>query len=103
VIERFPELTHDRMMSEMVIVDTSGEIHGGSDAVRYLSRRLPLLWPAMPILHLPGSAWLWRWFYNQVARKRYWLSEKFFGGDPTCEDGACTIHFAKNSKTKSID
>lgn len=103
VATRYPDLSHDRLMSEMVVIDRSGKEHGGADAVRYLSRRLPVLWPAVPILHLPGSARLWRWFYGQIAKKRYWLSEKFFGGDPTCDGGSCSIHFAKPSKTKQTD
>lgn len=100
VAERYPELTHERLMSEMVVVDQSGTAHGGADAVRYLSRRLPLLWLAVPILHIPGTAGLWRWFYGQVAKKRYWLSEKFFGGDPTCDGDSCSIHFANPPKSK---
>ena len=84
--ERYPDLTHERMMEEMVIVDTSGNSHGGSNAVRYLTRRLPLLWWAAPILHMPGTARLWRWAYQQVAKRRYKLAGK------DCDGDACSIH-----------
>ena len=86
--ERYPELTHERLMEEMVVVDRHGRRHGGAEAVRYLSRRLPALWIAAPILHLPGSARLWRWMYRQIAKRRYQL-----GGRRSCENDACSVHF----------
>lgn len=89
VNERYPSLTHEQLMEQMYVINTQGTAFGGSDAVRYLSRRLPLLWPAMPILHFPGSASLWRWAYHQVAKRRYKISGRS-GKD--CESGACSIH-----------
>ena len=86
--ERYPDLTHDRLMEEMVVVDGEGNRHGGADAVRYLTRRLPTLWPAAPLLHVPGSARLWRWMYRQVAKRRYRIA-----GREGCDDDACSIHF----------
>jgi len=86
VAQRHPDLSHESLMAQMYVVDTSGKCHGGSEAVRYLSRRLPLLWPVMPILHFPGTAGLWRWGYQQVAKRRYKISGK------GCEDDACSIH-----------
>lgn len=85
--ERYPDLTMDQLMEQMYVVDHSGNRHGGADAVRYLSRRLPSLWVAAPILHLPGSAGLWRWLYRQVAKRRYKLAGK------NCENDACSVHF----------
>jgi predicted DCC family thiol-disulfide oxidoreductase YuxK len=88
VAGRYPNLTHEQMMEQMYVVDSQGRQFGGSDAVRYLSRRLPLLWPAMPILHLPGTAGLWRWAYHQVAKRRYKIS----GRSQDCNDGVCSVH-----------
>lgn len=94
VTQRYPDLSHDQLMDQMYVVDTDGNRHGGSDAVKYLSRRLPILWPAMPVLHFPGTAWLWRWGYRQVAKRRYKLAGK--SGNPGCDDGgSCSIHFDK--------
>lgn len=90
---RYPELTYDDLMAQMYVVDTSGTCHGGADAVRYLSRRLPLLWPLAPLLHIPGTANLWRRAYRLVARNRYWISRKFFGTKEDCESGTCSVHF----------
>ena len=87
VAERYPDLTHEQLMQQMYVIDGQGRRHGGADAVRYLSRRLPMLWLAAPILHIPGTAGLWRWGYNQVAKRRYKLAGK------TCENDACEIHF----------
>lgn len=93
VAERYPDLAHDDLMNEMFVIDGRGhEVgggvrHGGADAVRYLSRRLPLLWIVAPILHLPFTAGIWRWMYRQVAKRRYKIAGK------TCENDACTIHF----------
>lgn len=84
--ERYPNLEHDDLMAQMYVVDTGGDAYGGADAVRYLSRRLPILWPAMPVLHLPGTAGLWRWLYQQVAKRRYKLAGK------SCDGDACSIH-----------
>lgn len=86
VAERYPDLTHEQLMEQMYVVDSEGRRHGGADAVRYLSRRLPLLWLAAPILHIPFTAGLWQWGYHQVARRRYKLAGK------TCENDACDIH-----------
>ena len=61
VARRFPDLAHDRMMQEMVIVDHYGNRHWGPEAIRYLTRRLRRLWWASPFLvlsrqHVPVAA-----------------------------------------------
>ncbi|WP_283435447.1 thiol-disulfide oxidoreductase DCC family protein [Neorhodopirellula lusitana] len=93
--ERYPDLTHEMLMQEMFVVDSEGNRHGGADAVRYFSRRLPLLWIAAPILHVPGTASLWRHLYRFVGRNRYWISQKFFGGKPDCDGDSCSIHLRR--------
>lgn len=93
VAERYPDLHPDDLMAQMYVVDTAGNRHGGADAIRYLSRRLPMLWPLAPLLHIPGTAKLWRWMYRGIARNRYWISRKFFGTKNNCESGTCSIHF----------
>lgn len=100
VAERYPDLTHDQLMSQMYIIDGRGRRHGGGDAVRYLTRRLPLLWIAAPLLHLPGLAGLWRFLYNQVAKRRYKLAGKKDGG-PNCDGDSCAVHFGDGIKRTS--
>ena len=86
VAARYPDLTPEQLMEQMYVVVNDGRRYGGADAVRYLSRRLPTLWIAAPILHLPGTANLWRWLYQQVANRRYKLSGK------SCENDVCSVH-----------
>ncbi len=86
VAQRYPQLSHEALMQQMYVVSAEGTAYGGAVAVRYLSRRLPLLWWAVPVLHLPGSAGVWRWLYGQVAKRRYRLAGK------TCDGDACRVH-----------
>jgi predicted DCC family thiol-disulfide oxidoreductase YuxK len=88
VAERYPEWTVTQLMEQLHVVRAAGPRVGGAAAFRYLSRRVPRLWPLAPLLHLPGSLPLWQWCYRQVARRRYRL-----GGSPVCDDDACRIHF----------
>jgi predicted DCC family thiol-disulfide oxidoreductase YuxK len=87
VARRFPDLTHERLMEEMVVVDRRGRRHPGAEAIRYLSRRLRRLWWLAPILHIPFSLPLWRWLYRQIAKRRY-----RFGKTIECDGGTCHLH-----------
>ncbi|MBX7165185.1 MAG: DUF393 domain-containing protein [Pirellulales bacterium] len=88
VARRWPHLTHDELMREMVIMDSRGHRHGGADAVVYLTRRLTRLWWAAPLAHLPGTRGLWHWLYRQVALRRY----RFGRVGDDCPDGSCALH-----------
>jgi predicted DCC family thiol-disulfide oxidoreductase YuxK len=85
--EKYPDLTHDRLMQEMVIVDRNGRRHFGAEAIRYLTLRLPKLWWASPILWFPGSMFLWRFLYRKIANSRY-----KFGKIEDCDGGSCSLH-----------
>lgn len=85
VAREFPELERDALLREMYVIDTAGRTRAGAEAVRYLSRRLPLLWPLAVPLHVPGSLPVWRWLYGLVARNRYRLAGR-------CDEGTCHIH-----------
>lgn len=84
VAERFPELSHDDLMRQMYVVDPRGHARGGAEAVRYLSRRLPLLWPLAILLHIPGSLPVWKSLYAFVARHRLSIAG-------SCDDGTCRV------------
>ncbi|MBM4005108.1 MAG: DUF393 domain-containing protein [Planctomycetes bacterium] len=90
IAEKYPDLSHDQLMREMVIVDRFGQRHAGASAVRYLSRRLPWMWPLAPLLHIPLSLPLWQWLYRQIAIRRY-----RWGRVDDCESGSCEVHFRK--------
>ena len=87
VAERYSDLSRESLMEQMYVIDRDGRRHGGADAVRYLTRRLPTLWLLAPLMHIPFTAGLWRWAYRQVAKRRYKLAGK------RCENDACSIHF----------
>ena len=80
----FPELSREELERQMYVVDTGGRARGGAEAVRYLSRRLPLLWPLALPLHVPGSLPLWKAVYRFVARHRYGIAG-------TCDEGTCRV------------
>lgn len=80
----FPEIAYDDLLNQMYVVSRSGQARGGAEAVRYLSRKLPLLWPLAVLLHVPGSLPLWKSLYAFVARHRL----KIAG---SCDDGTCRI------------
>jgi len=87
VQERYPDLTREQLMQEMVIVDQKGRRYAGAYAVRYLTSRLRRMWWAAPILYFPGSMILWKPLYRWIAKNRYRLS-----GTPKCKDGTCELH-----------
>ena len=88
VAQQYPDLTHEQLMEQMFVVDQQGHRYGGAAAFRYLTRRLPRLWPIAPLMHIPGSLPLWQWCYRQVARRRYLLKPQ-----QQCDDDACKVHF----------
>ena len=87
VADLYPDLSFAQLMDQMWVVSPSGEKFGGADAFRYLSKRLPLLWPIMPLLHLPFCMPLWRYLYKQIAKRRYKIA-----GRNCDEGGTCTLH-----------
>lgn len=74
-----------QVMREMYVVTRSGRRYGGIDAVRYVTRSLPLLWPVALILHIPGTRRIWGWLYRKVAARRYWF------GRASCDTGTCSL------------
>jgi predicted DCC family thiol-disulfide oxidoreductase YuxK len=90
VAKDYPDLSYDRLMDEMAVVDRQGGRHWGAGAFRYLTTRLPRLYLLAPLMHIPFSMHLWRWGYRQVAKRRYWLAGKT---GEACEGDACHVHF----------
>ncbi len=80
----FPEIPPGQLQQQMFVVDRRGSARGGAVAVRYLSRRLPLLWPLALLLHIPGSLPLWQAAYAFVAKRRLLLAGR-------CDDDSCAL------------
>lgn len=91
VIERYPDLDHDTLMAEMVVVDRDENRHGGAAALKYLSRRLPKLWLLAPLMHIPGTMPFWRWAYAFIAKRRYKIAGRMSGD--ACDENGCRVHF----------
>ena len=95
---RFPHLSFDDLMREMVLVDCWGRTHGGAAAIRHLSRRVPFLWPLAPLLHIPGTLRIWQRLYQWVAVRRYRWSQKYSDEEQeaaACDEDACSVHMHK--------
>jgi predicted DCC family thiol-disulfide oxidoreductase YuxK len=84
VARDFPEIPPESLERQMYVVDPKGLARGGAEAVRYLSRRLPPLWPLAVLLHVPGSLPLWSRLYAWVARNRFSIAG-------SCHDGTCRL------------
>ncbi|MFM8175638.1 MAG: thiol-disulfide oxidoreductase DCC family protein [Pirellulaceae bacterium] len=81
-----PDLSFDQMMDQMWVVLPDGSKGGGIHAVRLLARKMPTLYPLLPLLYFPGTLPLWDWAYRTVARYRYRLAGK------NCSEGTCQLH-----------
>jgi predicted DCC family thiol-disulfide oxidoreductase YuxK len=84
VTRDFPEIPAEDLHRQMYVVDSRGVARGGAAAVRYLSRRLVLLWPLALVLHVPGTMPLWTRLYAFIARHRLRIAG-------SCEDGTCRL------------
>lgn len=59
-------------LSELKLVD-GDKVYGGFDAFRRMCRFLPMLYPLLPFVYLPGASPIGRWGYALIARNRYLL------------------------------
>ncbi|MBI2885406.1 MAG: DUF393 domain-containing protein [Candidatus Omnitrophica bacterium] len=79
-----PDLTPERCHSRMQLVEPNGRLTEGFFSARRMSLRLPLLWPLVPLLYLPGAGWLGQRVYDWVASHRY-----LFRHNSSCETNQC--------------
>ena len=70
--KQFPSFDPKRGEKEM-LVHAANEWLGGFKAFRYLARHMPLLWPLLPILHLPKMDAAGGRVYSRIAGRRYCL------------------------------
>lgn len=88
-----PDLTHEDLMREIYLLDGRGGRWSGAAAFRLVARRIPWLWPLVPLLYVPGSLVFWNWLYRLVARGRYLLGRR-----ETCHDGTCRLPGGSTSR-----
>ena len=78
-----PGVSVEDMREEMAVVTPSGVGLRGFFAFREISKRLPVLWPLVPLMFAPGSAWVGTRVYAWVAANR---------ARRLCEGDACAVH-----------
>ncbi len=79
---RFPEIELAAVLEAMHLVEPTGEIARGADAVRHVLRRLPgLRWLGL-LWMIPGFPTLAHVGYGVVARNRYWFNRHQTCGSP---------------------
>lgn len=83
VRKKYNHISYEDFLSRMYVVDVVGNSYGGAEAVRYISKKLVVLWPLAILLHIPYSNSFWHWLYDTIARNRYRIAGK-------CMDG-CSI------------
>lgn len=80
-LEFVPDATHDDLLELMHLVRSDGEVFTGFEAFRAMAPSLPLMWPLVPFLWLPGSRWLGDRIYDRIARNR--------SRSGSCPDDSC--------------
>ncbi len=65
-----PTLNADACLADMHALNGEGAIYTGFDAYRSLAWALPMAWPILPLLYLPGAAVLGRRIYRVTAARR---------------------------------
>jgi len=81
-----PALTPQRCRSEMVLLEPNGRVSGGFEAFRRMAPHLPMVWPLVPVLYVPGMRWLGTRIYRWIATHRYLLHR-----NPACAANQCAV------------
>ncbi|MGE0450124.1 MAG: thiol-disulfide oxidoreductase DCC family protein [Vicinamibacterales bacterium] len=84
-------VSRDALESEMAVVDTRGQVHWGFDGYRALMWHVPIGWPMLLLVYLPGVPRLGRTIYGYVAARRAGICELRPDG-PTPELPAPVAH-----------
>jgi hypothetical protein len=68
---RFPALTQAQCLESMRVVREDGKTYEGFEGYRALAWAIPLWWPLLPFLYLPGVPTIGRAIYGRVAIGRH--------------------------------
>lgn len=69
-----PRLSSEVCEARIQLLERGGRLSEGFDAFRRLTLRLPLMWPAAPVMNLPGMRYVGIPLYDWIARIRFELS-----------------------------
>ena len=85
LLQHYPQLAGEDLDAGMRLIEPSGAMFAGADAVHAIARRLPRFKWLAPLYRVPGMKQLARLIYGWIARRRHQLGQ-------TCSpDGACRI------------
>ncbi len=79
-----PALSHRSAISQMHVIEADGRLSGGYYAFRRLCWYLPMLYPLIAIVYLPGAGPIGQWKYRFIAHHRF-----LFHSNTTCKDNSC--------------
>ena len=83
IARRAPGLDQADLAKAVHLIAPDGRVWAGFEAARKLATLMPLLWPAVPWLHVPGASVCGARVYRFVSRHRHWLTRS------TCAEDAC--------------
>lgn len=96
-----PRLDPAWLEHEMAVVEVSGRLTRGFSAYRVMAWSLPLFWPLLPFLYLPGVRPLGDRIYASVAARRQNICE--FGPEPvSLEAPAARMHWRGAAATLGL-
>ena len=79
-----PQLTYQKAMSQLYLIEPEGTLYGGFDVFRRICFTMPMLYPMIFIFYFPGMGIVGPFIYKMVARNRY-----LFHFNRTCQNNAC--------------
>ena len=79
-----PQLTKEKCMSQMYLIEPDGSLYGGFAVFRRLCFTMPMLYPLALLVYFPGAGIAGPAVYRWVAKNRY-----LFHANKTCENNAC--------------
>jgi predicted DCC family thiol-disulfide oxidoreductase YuxK len=71
----FKDLSLERSREEILVHDPRTGWYGGFQACEWIACRIPLLWPLVPVMLLPGAGFVGDRSYKWVAARRHKLSK----------------------------
>ena len=83
-----PGVSRDAMRGEVAVVTPEGRVLRGFFAFREVSKRVPALWPLVPLMFAPRAAWTGARTYAWVTAHR---------SRRVCEGSACAVHGARSA------
>lgn len=78
------KLNNDKVRSQLYLVDSTGDLHGGFFAFRRLTLLLPILYPVIFFAYFPGANVLGPLIYAGIAKNRY-----IFHMNNKCVNNSC--------------